>query len=117
MKGDNGMTANAETPAGSAVDVAWLRLGGPEGEDTRNIILTPEIRAERAARGRATMAARSYSTGFRVGDQVTTDCPRSKRFHHRHGWVVTTNLGEVGVGFSPKGDTEAWFAPTELSHR
>jgi hypothetical protein len=61
------------------------------------------------------MQARSYATGFRVGDQVRTNTPRSPRYHERTGRVVATNLGEVGVAFNARERADAWFLPAELT--
>lgn len=69
----------------------------------------------RAQKRKETMQARSHATGFRVGDQVTTNTPRSPRYHQRTGRVVTTNLGEVGVSFTTVNETDAWFLPAELT--
>ena len=78
------------------------------------------IRKARAAQAQVTKLQRSRATGFRIGDQVTTNTPRSPRFHKRTGVVVTTNLGEVGVAFpgadrkTDPNQVDAWFVPTEL---
>jgi hypothetical protein len=61
-----------------------------------------------AQRAALTRKARSHATGFRVGDMVTINAPRSPRWHGRTGAVEATNLGEVGV-------LGAWFRPDELT--
>lgn len=52
---------------------------------------------------------------FQAGDKVTTNCPRSPRFHNRKGTVVTGQYrGEVGVSFNANDSIDAYFLPEEL---
>lgn len=74
-----------------------------------------------AEKGRMTRMARRASTGFRKGDRVRTNAPRSPRFHRRLGVVVDPcNLDEVGLTFRLDADlgvatgVAAWFLPGEL---
>lgn len=54
-----------------------------------------------------------------VGEPVRAHA--AKKFDGRKGWVITHNLGEIGVSFragaefNPNDRTEAWFLPSELS--
>lgn len=61
------------------------------------------------------MAARSYATGFRPGDLVTIH--DRTRYNGKHGRVITTNLGEVGVTVTNSDNVDAWFLPAELVRR
>ena len=69
--------------------------------------LDTAIRKARAAQAQVTKLQRSRATGFRIGQQVTINAPKSPRYHRRVGEVEATNLGEVQV-------LGAWFLPTEL---
>jgi hypothetical protein len=70
---------------------------------------------KRAIRAAETPPTRR-DTGYRPGDRVHTNCPKSPRFHDRDGTVITSSLGEVGVSFTKQTDaSEAWFLPSELT--
>jgi hypothetical protein len=61
------------------------------------------------------MAQDRYTHGARV----RTRTPRSPSYDNRLGWVVGSNLGEIGLIFQPKAPTRnarahAWFLPEEL---
>ena len=65
------------------------------------------IRKARAAQAQVTKLQRGRATGFRIGQEVRINTPKSPRHHGRVGTVEATNLGEVGV-------LGAWFLPSEL---
>jgi hypothetical protein len=104
-------------------DAVSRTAGVPQGDETpsQGPITPPgpsgaaNLRIQRAAAAQATIRAQSLATGFRIGDTVTTNTPRSPRYHNRTGRVITTNLGEVGVSFSKIEATDAWFLPAELT--
>lgn len=106
------MTTQPGTIPESPVVALSAPVSHSEGQDTRESADAAQKRLEKRS---ATMQARSYATGFRVGDQVLTNTPRSPRFHNRTGKVVGTNLGEVGVTFTTRERADAWFLPAELT--
>lgn len=55
----------------------------------------------------------TVDTGYRPGQQVTIHT--RDRYDARHGTVVATHLGEVGVNFGRGDDVDAWFRPGELT--
>ena len=100
-----------------------IPVDGPEAAAAASAPIPPGLREYEALtpaqKAELTKKAQRRAIGFRVGDKVTTNTPRSPKFHNRTGVVAATNLGEVGVAFSgvrPDGraDTEAWFLPAEL---
>ena len=103
------------TPPNHASDDSEGATAHPESSLELPEDLESAIRKARAAQAAVTKLQRSHATGFRIGDNVRTNTPRSPRFHDRSGVVVTTNLGEVGVSFNANDATDAWFLPTELS--
>lgn len=107
-----------------ATDVSQNLAGSPELAAAAPTPLPPGLREYEALtpaqKAELTKKAQRRATGFRNGDQVRTNTPRSPRFHNRVGVVSATNLGEVGVSFSrvrPDGrpNSEAWFLPSELT--
>lgn len=96
------------TPVSSPERHAASPEGIPVGQDTSDDLTPAEKRAATNARHRA-------ATGFRVGDRVRTNTPRSGRYHNRIGTVIATNLGEVGLSFTASDSITAWFLPRELT--
>lgn len=106
----------------------------PEGPDTSASRSGAYTRSEDAkAKARATLAQRrlqfdvaaakrTSDTGYRPGDKVRTNCPKSPRYHNRVGTVTGSHQGEVGISFTVHQKMEdtyavpaAWFLPNELT--
>ncbi len=118
------MTTEAQTPETAPQMSTDRPTTIPKGQDSQ----APSDRWERAAatrkatmdRKRALRATETpptrRDTGYRPGDRIHTNCPKSTRFHDRDGTVITSNLGEVGVSFTRQTDaSEVWFLPAELT--
>ena len=129
--------SSLRTESGTARSGAVIHADGSDPNAGRPVPARELTKAEKALHARianaparkaataarlAGIAARKV-TGFRVGDKVRTNTPRSPRFHQREGTVLANHLGEVGVTFvvaTPIRTTEldkvdAWFLPAELS--
>ncbi len=92
--------ADTESAGGRSLSSTDGVSGCPEGEGGGATVTRAQKRKE-------TIAARRAAIGFRVGDRVRINTPKTPRYDGHAGTVEGTCLGEVGV-------EGAWFRPDEL---